>query len=150
MYYSICLVGTYYLHVGLRSQAVPIPGSPFKLRVEPGPAHAAATTLPKDAPVPLKGVVGMHESLGAQLVLHVNDKMGNPCASGGAKVTIGVVGDAKDHMQVKTADRGDGAYELVWRSKRSGDFEVTIAIDGLPTPSPPSPPLTCVVSFYGR
>ena len=64
VYYSICLVGTYHLHVGLRSQGVPIPGSPFKLRVVPGQAHAQATTIPKEVPLPLKGSVGMAEEFG--------------------------------------------------------------------------------------
>jgi hypothetical protein len=57
VFYSICLVGTYRLHVGLRSQAVPIPGSPFTLRVQPGPASSIATTLPTDVILPLVGVV---------------------------------------------------------------------------------------------
>ena len=38
--------GRYLLHVRLRKQATALPGSPFTLDVEPGPAWALSTSLP--------------------------------------------------------------------------------------------------------
>ena len=43
------------MHVRLRQQALPIPGSPFKLTVLPGPAHAKSTSLSREL---LVGMVG--------------------------------------------------------------------------------------------
>lgn len=47
--YSVGRVGKYLLHIQLRQQALPLPGSPFSLTVKPGPAHAIATKLPASA-----------------------------------------------------------------------------------------------------
>ena len=47
--YSIGLAGEYFLHVRLRQQAKAIPGSPFRLTVLPGPAHARSTYAPPNA-----------------------------------------------------------------------------------------------------
>ena len=44
VYYSIGMVGRYELHVGLRGQSIPLPGSPFQLQVRPGPASAGSST----------------------------------------------------------------------------------------------------------
>ena len=38
VYYSIGVCGSYRLHVGLRATHTPLPGSPFRLDVAPGPA----------------------------------------------------------------------------------------------------------------
>ena len=54
--YSIGLCGRYLLHVGLRQQSTPLPGSPFRLEVTPGPAHALATRIPEEL-LPLRGRV---------------------------------------------------------------------------------------------
>ena len=54
--YSIGLCGRYLLHVGLRQQSTPLPGSPFELEVSPGPAHALATRI-DEANLPLRGCV---------------------------------------------------------------------------------------------
>ena len=41
--YSIGVAGSYLLHVRLRNQAASLPGSPYMLRVDPGPAFAMTT-----------------------------------------------------------------------------------------------------------
>ena len=43
--YSVGKVGKYLLHVRLRQQAKPVPGSPFALTVLPGGAHPSATAI---------------------------------------------------------------------------------------------------------
>ena len=47
--YSVGRAGTYWLHVRLRSQALPLPGSPFALLVKPDRPHAQSTRLPASA-----------------------------------------------------------------------------------------------------
>jgi hypothetical protein len=59
--YSIGKVGEYELHIGLRQQAMPLPGSPFRLRVSPGVASALTTSVPPNTSMPLVGTVGLHE-----------------------------------------------------------------------------------------
>lgn len=132
VFYSICLVGTYRLHVGLRNQNVPIPGSPFTLHVVPGEAHAASTALPADTPLPLQGVVGFDDEQGCHLIFRVSDKMCNPCAEGGAKVAATCLGEEKGVVIAEVKDRADGTYEAIWRSKQSGHFEVQLTVDGMP------------------
>ena len=127
VFYSIGLVGTYRMHVGLRQQAMPLPGSPFKLKVVPGPAIASSTSVPTSVTFPLRGRAGLEESDGCHLVLPVCDRMGNLCIEGGAKV---VCNCASDKIVAQTKDNEDGTYELVWQSQASGSFEVTVSIDG--------------------
>ena len=43
--FSVGKVGRYLLHVRLRKDALPVPGSPFALTVRPGPAHHLTTWL---------------------------------------------------------------------------------------------------------
>ena len=81
--YSIGLSGTYALHVRLRQQALPIPGSPFLLTVDPAPAHGHRSTLPTTA---IRGRVGGGSENGCETTLATADKMGNLCIRGGAKV----------------------------------------------------------------
>lgn len=85
MSYSIGLSGEYFLHVRLRQQAMPLPGSPFLLSVEPAPAHASASRLP---PGPIRGTVGVGSEQGCECVLRTADRMGNLCTKGGGKVQI--------------------------------------------------------------
>ena len=59
--YSIGLVGEYLLHVRLHAAGVQLPGSPFRLVVTPGHAHAQATILPEQSIV---GTVGMDAKSG--------------------------------------------------------------------------------------
>ena len=54
VYYSIGVVGTYLLHIGLRRAGMPVPGSPFTLTVLPGAACASSTSLPKELAWPLQ------------------------------------------------------------------------------------------------
>ena len=54
VHYSVGLTGEYKLHVGLRQQSTPLPGSPFNLVVEPGEAYAASSKLPIGS-LPLSG-----------------------------------------------------------------------------------------------
>ena len=49
VHYSIGRAGTYKLHVGLRQQSAPLPGSPFMLTIKPGVAYAPSTRLPARA-----------------------------------------------------------------------------------------------------
>lgn len=67
---------------------VALPGSPFELIVHPGPAHPLATHVPHEA-LPIEGVVGTTSDKGAGCLLHMHvaDRMGNWCTSGGAAVT---------------------------------------------------------------
>ena len=127
VFYSIGLVGTYRLHVALRHQSMPIPGSPFDLSVVPGPANAGATVIPDDVLLPLHGTVGKEEQHGCHLKLQARDEMGNPCVEGGAKVSCSCLG--VDTIEASITDNGDGTYALVWRSQQSGTFNVQIWID---------------------
>ena len=77
--YSIGLAGTYLLHVRLRKEGLPVPGSPFPLTVLPGEpvAHACFLTTEPQA-------LGGNK---AGVVLRTCDAMGNACVTGGADVT---------------------------------------------------------------
>lgn len=109
--YSIGAAGHYKLHVGLRTQALPLPGSPFALYVAPSGAHAPSTSLPADVISnvrPLTGVVG--DAWTCSVELHASDKMGNPCVTGGAPIIVDV---DSDHLesQVCVAEK-EGAPPL--------------------------------------
>ena len=124
VYYSIGVCGEYQLHIGLRNQAIPIPGSPFRVVVSPGGGHALSTALPKEA-LPLKGVVGKKDGKGCTVVMQAADKMGNKCHRGGDKV---VCTCSNSDVLCKTEDNEDGTYLLSWMSETSGEFEVTVTI----------------------
>ena len=68
----------YLLHVRLRKQAASRPGSPFLLKVHPGPAFAAQTKLPTE----IRGEVGGLCSI----VVLTGDRIGNRCVKGGAAI----------------------------------------------------------------
>ena len=85
--YSIGLAGRYRLHVGLRQQAVAIPGSPFLLTVSPGASHAPSTRL-RVEDLPLQGTVGTDEGAGCTTMLQTSDRMGNNCTKGGSPVQV--------------------------------------------------------------
>ena len=136
--YSIGVCGQYLLHVHLRHQAAPLPGSPFTLTVTPGPAHGPSTRIPP-ADLPFRGVFELVTEEGAttstarctcKTILHVRDKMGNLCDSGGADLTCGVI-DSAVPVYTKVIDRGDGTYLLEWWSATSGEFQVFIKIRDL-------------------
>ena len=124
LYYSIGRAGKYKLHMGLRHQNAPFPGSPFDLEVVPGPASAITTMVPRG--LELRGEVGREPEHGCQLALRSYDFTGNRCVDGGAHVTC----TASDEKVVaKTTDNGDGTYMLTWRSERAGRHTVKVLID---------------------
>ena len=89
--YSVGVCGIFKLHVGLRRNGQPLPGSPFKLSVTPGPAHALATRIPISQ-LPLRGSVvstSASDKPGCTLILQVSDKMGNLCTKGGENAHSG-------------------------------------------------------------
>jgi len=126
--YSIGKVGTYLLHVRLRQQAVPLPGSPFTLKVSPNAAHAVSTTLPN---VKIHGLVGVDPNAGCGVTIQSVDVMGNQCVAGGAPlsgdadVPRGTIGPV---ISVTVKDNGDGTYYFHWKSKVCGEFPVSIKI----------------------
>lgn len=121
--YSIGLAGKYRLHVGLRQQAVGLPGSPFDIEVVPGGAYAPSTRLPMEQ-LPLRGVVG---DKWRGMVIFAADKIGNQCVKGGAKVKI----SSDPDVEANCSDNGDGSYAFQWRSERSGTYAVNVTIDGI-------------------
>ena len=125
--YSVGRAGQYLLHVQLRNQALPLPGSPFKLLVKPDKPHAPSTYLSSEF-LPLKGIVGTKEADGCHIKLCCRDKMGNSCDEGGAEVEVSC-----SNADVKTGciDNGDGSYSLFWRSTSTGISEASIMIHGL-------------------
>ena len=132
VYYSIGLAGKYKLHVGLRQQSAPLPGSPFDLLVAPGAAFAPSTELPRDV-LPLRGVVG---EAWRGMVMFVNDKIGNQCVRGGAQVKMAI--SDSEAVECVTSDNGDGSYSFKWRSQKSGSYEVAVTIDGVPVGGSPT------------
>lgn len=147
--YSIGLAGEYLLHVRLRQQAMPIPGSPFFLTVTPGGAHGHSTRLPSGA---TRGNVGLQPEDGCEMHLVTADKMGNRCIEGGAALEVLVeqvreseakgtgsspkgadaknkperAADRMEHSESNVGtdveDHHDGTYTIRWRSKYSGTF----------------------------
>ena len=132
--YSIGKSGTYKLHVGLRSQAIPLPGSPFDLYVAPSNAHALSTSLVDS--LPLRGVVG--EDWSCTCTLHVVDRMGNRCVTGGAGIVVDIE-HGGDKMHAKVDDNDDGSYKLSWRGTVSGTYTTRIRIDGVHVHGSPTP-----------
>ena len=123
VFFSVGKAGQYLLHVGLRNQKAALPGSPFELTVEPGPAHHAATMLRQDS-MPLQGVVGETGSLRFVTC----DRMSNFCIVGQAPVNV----DAKtDQLRTSYVDNEDGSYEIQWHGEVSGTYDVHVTIDGL-------------------
>jgi len=119
--YSVGVAGDYLLHVRLRSQAAAVPGSPFALRVEPGPPNALSTALPA-----LRLISEVGEQ--CRVVMRTLDKMGNECTVGGGE---GVVECSCNDKAVSTecVDEGDGTYTLTWTSEVPGSFEGAVKIN---------------------
>lgn len=124
-HYSVGRVGKYLLHIGLRSQALPLPGSPFTLIVLPGSAHAQSTCI-SPALAMLSGRVGEGLDDGCRLSINASDKMGNLCIAGGAKVDCTC---SNSSVQCKSRDNLDGSYTFEWRSKMSGFFYVHVLVE---------------------
>ena len=126
--YSVGLAGHYFLHVRLRQLAMPIPGSPFLLCVEPAAPHGLASRLP---PGPIRGKVGFSQGEGCECVLRTADRMGNLCIAGGAaKARLQIASEDKG-IESHIADHDDGTYTLRWQCKMSGTFVSRVTIDGV-------------------
>ena len=131
--FSVDRVGRYLLHVRLRQQARPIPGSPFGLVVQPGPAHQSATRL---MPIsrPLCGEVGINPADGCSTILQAHDRVGNECIEGGAAIVI----DCTDQQaQAQCTDQGNGTYLISWASRVRGAFDAKVMINGEQVQGPP-------------
>ena len=134
VHYSIGLAGRYKLHVGLRQQMQPLPGSPFQLLVEPGSAYAASSRLPAES-LPLSGVAS--EELQHGLTFQTSDMLGNLCVHGGADISVklGKMGNDRDSkeadsVELNVVDNGDGSYQLKWKCARAGTYPVDVLISG--------------------
>ena len=125
--FSVGVAGQYLLHVRLRQQAAPIPGSPFLLEVRPGPAHALSTRLPER----IEGEVGGRCSL----LIQTADMMGNRCLTGGANLQLEVSSKAVTALR---EDLGDGSYRLIFNAERTGTFRASVLIDGIHVANSPS------------
>ena len=137
VHYSVGAAGEYLLHVGLRQKSEILPGSPFKLRVKPGPAHPSTTCVP-DEFLPLRSVVGQEGSMSLPLL----DNMGNRCIEGGAQLTVVVsaLKAAKRHsrkgrddscgLDARCEDQGNGSFRIIWGGEVSGIFKMAVQLDG--------------------
>lgn len=116
--YSIGLAGKYHLHVRLRSEGLPLPGSPYELQVCPGDAHGHSSFLITDDQL----VTGKK----AGVVLRTCDVVGNACTVGGANVSCACPESPTVIFDV--TDREDGTYVVEWRAPR-GRFMIHIMIN---------------------
>ena len=120
--YSIGVSGQYLLHVRLRKQAAALPGSPFVLTVQPGPAYALASRLPSE---PLATEVGDLCST----IITTADKMGNPRSSGGDLSKFELTSKS-ELLKSNVDDLGDGSYKLSWTCESPGEYQVHVKIGG--------------------
>ena len=131
VHYSVGLAGEYKLHVGLRQQMAPLPGSPFHLVVEPGYAYPASSKLPA-ASLPLKGVADQEWQHGLTFV--TADILGNACTRGGGKLTMKLSKNKDEHeaapVEFSIIDNNNGTYELKWKSTKAGAYHVDVLMDG--------------------
>ena len=121
--YSIGRAGHYKLHVGLRAQAIALPGSPYSLYVAPSNAHALSTSLVDS--LPLTGVVG--DEWSCTCTLNVVDRMGNRCVTGGANIMVDV--DLPEKFFSQITDNNDGSYTLQWRGTTASEYKTQVRID---------------------
>ena len=128
--YSIGLVGEYLLHVRLRQASIALPGSPFRLLVEPNVACARTSRVELPPNGRIEGLVGM--TAGCGVTVSTYDLMGNRSICGGAVVTgeavLDKLKDARD-LKCEVTDKGDGTYYLQWRSNASGTYQVAIKVN---------------------
>ena len=124
VHYSVGRAGQYLLHVGIRNQAAPLPGSPFELTVLPGAAHPVATSLPMNdmgIAAPLQGIVGEAGSV----TIVTSDRMGNRCQVGGAPLRVET---KSKELRTSHVDNEDGTYALQWIGEVSGKYELNVTI----------------------
>jgi len=126
VFFSIDCVGCYLLHVRLRQQARPVPGSPFALTVIPAAAHHSTTYL-NPVEQPLTGEVGSSPSDGCMVAVHACDRVGNLCTRGEGNVQAACATPA---VTSSCVDQGDGSYTLQWQGKVSGVFDASLKING--------------------
>jgi len=130
VHYSVGLAGQYLMHVGLRQQMVPLPGSPFKLVVEPGAPFATSSRLPKKS-LRLSGVASEEWQHG--LLFPTKDVLGNMCNRGGANLVMKLSKtSAADEKAVEFSivDMEDGSYELKWKCAISGSYPIDVLMGG--------------------
>lgn len=125
--YAVSVAGTYLLHVRLRKEAAPVPGSPFLLTVDPGPPYAASTMLS----VTSRAEVGQwwHTAFQAR------DKVGNTVTVGGTDV---VCTCKQTGVETQVIDKHDGSYELHAMTTKPGVYELAATIDGFPLRGAPA------------
>jgi len=128
VHFSIGVCGSYLLYVNLRKPHTPwaaasgqsprgnaddwqVAGSPFLLRVLPGKAYPLATKLPADK-LPLRGgpdQEGSSKIYSAELTVQTRDKMGNPCDSGDAPITVGFFDSITERHNSSTMSWGSAS-----------------------------------------
>ena len=138
--FSAGVAGTYWLHVSLRPQLLPVSGSPFLFKVAAGPAHPLLTQIPEEN-LPLRGILepkskaskedATEKRYRCEMKLVTRDKMGNACTTGDAEVTSGYLGEVDGLASASCTNVGDGTYMLTWWAQKVGDFHVFVKIDGL-------------------
>lgn len=117
--YSVGLAGTYLLHVRLREEGLPVPGSPFRLAVHPGPPVAHASFVATDVHSFVSGKMGV--------AVWACDMMGNVCAAGAANFSCFC--PQSDDMSIVVKDVHDGSYQLEWLAQ-VGKCEMHIQLSG--------------------
>lgn len=147
--------GRYWLHVGLRQQAVPLAGSPFLLEVRTGAAHARSSHLPKDQ-LPLVGKATRAGGVSCSLVVVLCDRMGNRCTTGGAvlhSVCFAANGKADNRdreggarVHTNCVDLHDGSYRLEWQSQVAGLYTASVTIGNVHLLGSPAPLTLMVLS----
>ena len=123
-YFSVGRAGDYLLHIGIRNQSAPLPGSPYELNVRPGPAHPITTSLPMDEygrVLPLRGIVGNP----GYVLIAASDKIGNRCTFGGSPMDVAT---KSSKLKIKTFDNHDGTYGLQWLGEVSGKYELFVTL----------------------
>ena len=153
--YAVNRAGRYELHVRIRSTGEALPGSPHLLTVTGGAPHAASTSLlgprGQERLLPLHSFAGQASTL----VFHAVDRNGNPCDEGGADVTASILPEEKPSggssgggsglgpprgiRDVGVRDIGNGKYEVKWHGAVSGNYRLSVHMDGTPLGASPLP-----------
>ena len=147
--YSVGLAGRYLLHVRLRKEGLPVPGSPFALEVMPGEPMAHTSFVYDVCSLP---------DGRARATLRTCDVMGNACLIGGADVACSC--PTSDELDITVNDTKDGLYQIDW-TPQSEECEMNIKLAGehvtgsplpleLRDPSSPVPEGSVRTSFYEK
>ena len=150
--YTVGRAGRYELHVRLRASGESLPGSPYRLVVHAGAAHAPTTELPVEE-VPVRSSAGVPYSL----VVRAVDRLHNPCGKGGDKFEAevipadgkprtpfahdgldgffddddaGVGGAGSSDVRVSTRDLGDGNHEVRWYGELRRMYTLAVRLRG--------------------